>query len=416
MLFGFSNWKKFKNITYKEKERFEWIRRENSSNVDILYYLVEQFEQDSISSGLDDLSPPYDGYNRLKNALQYYRDLEDAGGWKRVAHGKKLKPKKYDKRVTAIKNRLLVTNDLIEDINTTNNHYTAEIVKAVEQFQSRHNLHPDGVVGKKTIKAMNLSAKAKVKRIILNLDRYRWLPKDITNSYIDINIPAFRLKVIEDDIVIDTQRIIVGRKVRPTPILNSKITTLVLNPYWRAPKTIIQKDFLKGFRKDPEKFAKGHDLKVYQGYGKNRVEVNPTDVNWSRQNKKSILRYSFVQKPSNINPLGNVKFLFSNPFSVYMHDTPNRNLFAKEKRIFSSGCIRIQNPTGMLKYLIKKEGRYEFDKVYKKLKTGKNHHMPLTSRVPIIVRYMTANVDRNNVTYFYDDIYSYDLIQSQSIE
>ncbi len=419
MLFGFSNWYKFKNIVIDEKEKFEWIRRESSANVDVLYYLIEQYQDGDIFTAIEDLAPPYSDYDRLKEALQEYRNIKALGGWKTdIVYKEKLRVKKSNYQISKVKHRLIATGDLSSDITNIDSSYFDKILEiAVKRFQQRHNLKIDGIIGSQTIKSLNVSVSQKIEKIILNLDRYRWLPKDIDDSYIDINIPSYHLNVIENDQIIETQRVIVGKKKRPTPILNSKISTLVLNPYWTAPKTIIQKDFLRGLKKNPVEYAKGHDLRIYdRSLSKSKArELNVSNINWSRHTKKTILKYRFVQPPSNRNPLGNVKFLFANPFSVYMHDTSSRSLFKKDNRHFSSGCVRIQNPNWMIKYLIEKEGAKKYSKIEKKLKRGKNYKVRLTSEVPVIVRYMTSHVDRDSLVYFYEDIYSYDEIQRKAI-
>ena len=207
--------------------------------------LTKNLEQNSISTSLEALRPNFIEYTRMMDALKYYRELTEKGGWQTIPAGPTIRIGHNDARVELIKKRLFATAELKEI--TTLEHTTydeEELIEAVKSFQKSHNLKPDGLIGKKTIHALNVPASKIVEKIILNLERFRWLTPNLDKvpGYISINIPAFKMQLYEEGHERINMKVIVGRKDRPTPVTHSKLSYAVLNPSWTAPQTIIKED------------------------------------------------------------------------------------------------------------------------------------------------------------------------------
>ncbi len=415
LYYGFSDWNKIIYFTKLKKKKFQWDR--NPYKIDMLNYLLKYQKENRVLESLINLLPDFDEYYRLIEVLKYYRSLREIGGWDKIPEGKSIRINSRDKRIPLIKKRLYITGDLAEIENPKNIKYNENsLIKAVKFFQTRHNIKADGIIGPKTLSALNISLVTKINKIILNLERYRWLPRGVDKSlYIDVNIPSFKMHVLQFDNEIFSMDIIVGKKKRPTPVLFSDISYIVLNPYWTAPKTIVKEDILKKADNIID-YVESHNMNVYKispsGKAKN---IDVYDVNWSNYINKKYVPFMFKAKPGVKNPLGIVKFMFPNRYSVYMHDTNSKRLFKKEKRSYSSGCVRLHKPIKLLKYLINEDGE-DYSKIENILKKGKNHRIYLKNKIPLFFRYMTTSVDKNYNTYFYDDIYGYDTIQIAAIK
>jgi len=257
---------------------------------------------------------------------------------------------------------------------------------------------------------VNTAASQKIiKKLLINLDRFRWLPRGIEkkSSYIDVNIPSYTLRVLDHGYETLRMKTIVGRASRPTPILYSTLSHAVLNPSWTAPKTIIRKDILES--KNISAFLQDHDIRVYEHVRGELYEIDPTQIDWSLYSGKKQIPYTFKTDAGETNPLGKVKFLFPNSHFVYLHGTNTPALFKKFDRALSSGCIRLNAPQKLYDYMMN-QWENPNDKIPDTLEES-DTSVRLQKKLPILLRYMTISAENSNTVTIYDDIYGYDEAQ-----
>ena len=355
-------------------------------------------------------------YRELQKKVSEYREIKANGGWEPVTLNETLKPGKSSNGVPSLRQRLIVTRDYVPcEESNEDLVYDECLQKAVKYFQRRNGLADDGEVGPNTLTVLNKTVDERIQTILLNLDRIKWLNDPKTKRHIIINIPDFMLYFEQDGALIQTFRTIVGTPKNPTPIFSNSVKTIVLNPQWNVPKSIIQKEYIPKLLRNSNVLRK-EKIEVYNGWGRDAVKVNPASVNWAAYRYSKTVPYRFAQTAGTHNALGKVKFLFPNKFSVYMHDTPTKHLFKKDKRAFSHGCIRLQKPRELLKTFSTFEETVDFEKSQKILKGKKKKYLPLEERVPIDVIYLTAWVDYDGQLQFRNDVYHYDEMQLKSFK
>lgn len=355
-------------------------------------------------------------YRELQKKVSEYREIKANGGWEPVTLNETLKPGKSSNGVPSLRQRLIVTRDYVPcEESNEDLVYDECLQKAVKYFQRRNGLADDGEVGPNTLTVLNKTVDERIQTILLNLDRIKWLNDPKTKRHIIINIPDFMLYFEQDGALIQTFRTIVGTPKNPTPIFSNSVKTIVLNPQWNVPKSIIQKEYIPKLLRNSNVLRK-EKIEVYNGWGRDAVKVNPASVNWAAYRYSKTVPYRFAQTAGTHNALGKVKFLFPNKFSVYMHDTPTKHLFKKDKRAFSHGCIRLQKPRELLETFSTFEETVDFEKSQKILKGKKKKYLPLEERVPIDVIYLTAWVDYDGQLQFRNDVYHYDEMQLKSFK
>ena len=353
-------------------------------------------------------------YKELQKELKRYMTIREDGGWEQVLIFEKLKPGRHSEGVYSLRDRLRVTGDYIScDESDEDNYYDQCLQKAVKHFQVRTGLKQDGVVGGVTLKELNKSIDDRITTIRLNLDRLKWLNERASKRHVIINIPDFQLYFEEDGKLIQTMGVITGKPKHPTPIFSDMVEIIVLNPYWNVPKSIIQKEMIPKLLRNPNAMVK-QGIEIRAGWGKNAEKVSGGSVDWSQYRYSKTMPYRFAQLPGYKNALGKVKFLFPNKFSVYMHDTPTKHLFKKNRRAFSHGCIRLEKPRELLRTFSTFNDNIDFDKSQEVLKGKKNSYLKLQEKVPVDVVYLTAWVDYDGKLQFRNDVYKYDEMQLKS--
>jgi len=352
---------------------------------------------------LDKLVSKSPRYARLKKALADYREMAAHGPWPTIAKGKPLKPKMDDARVPALKKLLLSVGDLKSNENPQATLYDEAVVAAVKSFQKRHGAQPDGVVGPATLKMLNVPLNYRIKQLIINLERRRWMPDDFGKRYIFVNLADQFLKVVDQ---LPTRektrlgtRVVVGKRYHETPIFSDKMEYLVINPYWNVPASIANKEFLPKLRRDPGYLSRA-GIKILSASG----EVNPYSVNW---NAISRIPYRLRQETGRKNALGRIKFIFPNKYNVYIHDTPSKSLFNRASRYFSHGCMRVQNPINLAEILLKAQG-WNRAKIKAQIASGKRRIVRLKKKVPVHITYLTAWVNKDGSVNFRNDVYKRD--------
>ncbi len=330
------------------------------------------------------------------------------------ADGPKLQLDDRDDRVTVLRRRLEASGDLAPATSEVPVRFDADVKEAVKRFQRRHGLDTDGVVGKGTLAALNVSAGDRVRQLELNLERWRWLPLDLGESYILVNIPGFDLEVIEGGRMVLAMRVVVGRPYRRTPVFSSPMTYLVFSPYWHVPPSLAVQDVLPAVQKEGDYLAK-KSIKVFRGWGSEAEEVDPAAVDWSSL-KREGFPYRFRQEPGPDNALGGVKFMFPNPYNVYLHDTPSRELFRRTERTFSSGCIRIEKPLELAEYLLREAAGWSPENITAASQKGMEQTVRLPRPIPVHLLYWTSWVDQAGTIHFRNDVYGRDRLLDEALK
>jgi len=314
-----------------------------------------------------------------------------------------------DERIILVKKRLLISNDLSEDDLGNIKQYDDKLYDALIIFQKRHNLEADGTIGKLTISVMNKSVDERIDQIEVNMERWRWLPQEFSNYYVKVNIANYYVEVFKDGELKKHYKAIVGKDYRRTPVFSSKITYLVLNPTWTVPPGIISADVIPAVKKDIN-YLKKKNLSVLDNKGN---IIDPASVDWNNSIVKS---YTYRQPPGPDNALGAVKFMFPNTFSVYLHDTPSKELFDKSERSFSSGCIRVQNPLQLAEFFLNDSIKWNSGKIKKQIESRNTLTIILKEQPDIHILYWTAWIDDNGIIQFRKDIYNRDPAISKSLK
>ncbi|CAK0779947.1 L,D-transpeptidase YcbB [Azospirillaceae bacterium] len=371
--------------------------------VDVVAVAKDVVAASDLKGYMSKLGPSNPGYVRLREALRTHRAIERAGGWSKVRQGPKLEVGASDPMVRDVRRRLASSGEYKEKI-TNSDVYDATLKAAVQAFQARHGLENDGVIGASTQEAMNVSVGERIASILASMERLRWMPDEMGNRYVMVNIPSFTLKIVDHGAMVHEMPVIVGTKVRQTPIFNSKITSLILNPTWTVPLKLAREDILPKLRRDPNYLA-NHGIQLFSSWNSDASVVNPENVDWQ---SSSITQFRLRQDPGNANALGRVKFNIPNRFDVYLHDTPHREKFEKVERSFSSGCVRVGNPMVLADFLLSDMSEWSPERREKALESHGTRWINLKTPTAVYLLYQTAWQDGNGLTQFREDIYGRD--------
>ncbi len=382
----------------------EWhaMRRD----ADMPQLLEDAIASGEIRAGLRGLLPPQPGYRELRDALKTYREIRDRGGWPMVDGTHKLEKGYSGLEVVSLRARLSVTGDMEPWVSEGPEVFDESLERGVMRFQRRHGLDEDGVVGPATRAALNVPVEERIELIILNMERHRWLPQDLGEHHVLVNIADFTLGTFEDGLLHSQMRVVVGRDYRRTPVFSDLMTYLVLNPYWHIPPSIAIKDIIPSVRKDPAYFA-DKKIRVFEGWGVDAKEIDPEDIDWWTIDAVRC-KYRFRQDPGPENSLGRIKFMFPNKFHVYLHDTPARDLFDRTERTFSSGCIRVEKPIELALFLLHGDAGWTREKLLARMDQWREETVLLPASVPIHLLYWTAFVDEEGAVHFRNDVYNRD--------
>ncbi len=377
---------------------------------DAVAFLQKALETAQLPQSLRDLSPQKHHYQLLKQALIRYQSLvHNHANWNPIPATKSIHPGEMDAIIPLIRQRMAQTYD-IDGIAvyhlapSSSPQYDDTLVSAIKAFQIQHGLIADGIIGKNTIRALNISLEWKIRQLRVNMERLRWLPADLGQRYVLVNTAGFRLTAVKQDAAPLSMRIIVGRDYRSTPSFNGALSHMVLNPYWTVPVSIATKDLLPKQQKNPDYFT-SNGFKIYSGHNRTLESINPDTIDWHAIKKG--FPYVLRQDPGTHNALGRIKFMFSNSFNIYLHDTPSKSLFQKDIRTFSSGCIRLEKPLELAAFLLNEQTLP--DKFLADMDSGKTKTVHLPRQMPVYLVYSTAWVDEQGQIHFSPDIYRRDL-------
>lgn len=377
------------------------------SEVDMKVILQEAIGNNSVRETLRKLLPEYKEYDYLREALARYRDVFESGGWPVVPEGPSLRMGMSENRIPLLRTRLILAGDLEDnDVLVDDRFFDGELEYALRKFQKRHGLDPDGVAGPRTFAELNVPVRDRLKQVKLNLERWRWLPQDLGNRYIVVNIANFHVDVIEDGQNVLNMRAVVGRHYRSTPVFSGRMTYLVFSPFWHIPPGIAAKDIIPQARKDFS-ILRERGIRILSGWGADTHEIYPGSIDWG-QISESNFPYRFRQDPGPQNALGRVKFMFPNRFNVYIHDTPDRELFDKTVRDFSSGCIRIDKPVELAEYLLRDQTGWNRDTITGAMSRKTERTVSLSRPINVHILYWTAWTKEDGIIHFRKDIYNRD--------
>jgi len=324
-------------------------------------------------------------YKDLAIQLKKYTDVEKAGGWPVLPESlKKIKKGRSSPGVVALKKFLAATGDLNQQDTTSTYNDTA--VNAVKNFQSRFGLTSNGVISSAVLKEMNVPVIDRIKQILINMNRMRWMPQEPGGELLVVNIPEFILHVYDGKNNVFNMPVVVGKEGHNTTIFSDKLTEIVFSPYWNVPESIVKKEIVPSMEKDPDYLEK-NDMEI-------TGELNGLPV--------------VRQKPGEKNSLGKIKFLFPNSFNIYFHDTPAKSLFNSSVRAFSHGCIRLSQPEKLADYLLRDDSQWPPEKINEAMNSGNEKFVSIKNPVPVFITYYTAWVDENGKLNFRDDIYGHD--------
>ncbi|MGI9225378.1 MAG: L,D-transpeptidase family protein [Woeseiaceae bacterium] len=343
--------------------------------------------------------PPF--YKALRAAYIEYRDIVADGGWPEVPAGNTIRPGDSDPRIPVIAERLEITGD-IDDAGLVADTFDDRLEVGVRRFQARHSLTADGVIGPGTLAAMNVPASERLETIRINLERLRWLADDFEDDMVIVNIAGFEAYLLKGGEAIWGTRVQVGRTYRQTPIFRDEITYLSINPTWTAPHSLATRDVLPRIQADPSYVVeRGFDVR-----DRNGNNVDPATIDWDSLSRNNF-PYTLVQRPGPYNAMGQVKFMFPNGYSVYLHDTPSRYLFEREARAFSAGCIRTERPFELAELLLGPQG-WDQARIQEVLDSGKLTNVVLETPMPVLLTYFTARVNDDGTLVFFPDVYDRD--------
>ncbi|PWJ76952.1 murein L,D-transpeptidase YcbB/YkuD [Pseudaminobacter salicylatoxidans] len=358
-----------------------------------------------VASTLPIFSPRTVGY--VQQAIVDYQNIVAQGGWPVVPATKKLQLGVNDPDVQVLRKRLMVSGDLSQRAGISDA-FDTYVDAAVKRFQARHGLPADGVLGQYSYAAMNISAPVRLGQLETNLTRLQKQAGTLGERYVNVNIPAAQVEAVENDRVILRHTAIVGKVDRQSPLVNSKINEIVVNPYWNAPVSIVRKDIIPLMRKNPN-YLKDNNIRLLAPDGS---EVDPMSIDWSTE---EAAKYRFRQDPGAINAMASVKINFPSPDGVYMHDTPQQSLFGKLMRFDSSGCVRVQNVRDLVTWILRDTPGWDRQHFEQAIKSGVSTPVPVTNPVPVYFTYVSAWSTGDHVVQFRDDIYGKDGAQELQI-
>lgn len=381
-------------------------------HIDLLPIFRRALDESRVEETLGELAPSIDEYRRLQSAREQYSKLANVGGWPMLPARLTLKPGQRCKDVRTLAARLAATGDLRSGPESHAATYDRELQEAVLRFQVRHGLPSGRTLTPATVAAMNIPVTARIRQIELNMERWRWFPRDLGAVHIRVNVPEYQLELRDHGQTALAMNVVVGAVDKPTPIFSDTMTTVAFAPYWNVPASIAAEETLPAVLSDPE-FLSRNNIEVLST---SDDVIDPATVDWWRAQWDDTFQYRFRQRPGTANSLGRVKFLFPNDYDVYLHDTPAAALFSKNDRALSHGCVRVQDPVKLAEYLLRASARWDAARIEQAMNATEEQQVKLPSPIPVHLMYWTARVDEDGTVRFFPDIYGHDARQLADYE
>lgn len=398
--------KKFNTLKQSDDIRVNWEMSPKA--MPSVFSLVQAIQNNTINTYLSSLIPMESRYKKLIHLLRRYQNMSL---FPKVPYlGKTLKIGQSASNIKSIKRRLQISGDYPRS-SSINSNFDRALQRAVIRFQKRFLLKVNGVIDSTMFYYLNKPKNELIQSIVTNLDKTKLYPKRFEDEYIEVNIPDFRMKYYQNNQPIMSSDIIVGRIDRPTPLFNSFVRYMVLNPTWTIPDNLIKRDLIHVLRENPS-YLEENNIHVFSGNKEIQVSQDMLDP---YEHSKRRVPYRFVQFPGETNALGRVKFMFPNRYAVYLHDTDNKSLFERRYKIYSSGCMRVQKPFKLMHTLLQHTQGYSPYKLEQIFGTNKPKTIKLNKAIPVHILYFTS-YEESGMAYFRHDIYLYDTIIQESAE
>ena len=334
---------------------------------------------------LENYEPVNQQYGKLREYLIRYNRIRESGAWQPIpGERKKYGPGDSLPQVALIKKHLQLLGDLPGA--DTSRRYDSSLMEAVKKFQSRYGLKEDGIVGGATLREMNNPLTGRIRQLLVNMERIKWVPAEPKGDYLLVNIPNYTLHVFENGKQVFKMNVVVGSTQNHTVIFTGKLKYVVFSPYWNVPPGILKKEVLPGIRRDPDYLEK-HNMEWNGGHVR--------------------------QLPGPDNSLGLVKFLFPNSYNIYLHDTPAKSLFNESRRAFSHGCIRVSEPVRLTQWVLRKQPEWTAEKMSEAMNAGRERFVEVRNDIAVFVGYFTAWVDPEGRLNFRDDVYGHDRLMEE---
>jgi murein L,D-transpeptidase YcbB/YkuD len=366
--------------------------------------LARAATQGQVQESMQQLRPQHPQYQALQQKLKQYQQAVDKGGWPTIEAGPELEPGDSSQRIVNIRTRLYASGDLRTPPEQWQQptFYDSGLVAAVNAYQQRNGLEAQPTITEAMVSAMNVSAEMRLRQIMLNMDRIRWFSSgELAKTYVLVNVPEYRMRVIENDRQIKNMKVVVGAQMNSTPIFSDSIDYIDFSPYWNVPTSIAMEEIVPKVRNNPGYLAKNHyEIVPANATDDDQTTLSPSEVDWD-----DTLSYRIRQKPGPWNALGSVKFIFPNDFAIYLHDTPEEHLFDRTERAFSHGCIRIEDPAWFADWLLP---QLSLQEVKEKMNNEKREVVKLEQKIPVYIFYLTAFVDEQGNLNFREDLYQLD--------
>lgn len=391
----------------------EW--QMEARKVDPAAILARALEGGNLKDALASLPPPHRGYQALREELARYRGLAEQGGWPQVPEGPALALTELERqptpeearRLRALEARLAAEGYLPKP-GEGGELDLQRLVGALDRFQVRHGIAVDHILGPETVEELNVPAERRVRQIALNMERWRWLPAELSERRLEVNVPEFMLRGFEGDRPTLAMRVVVGKEGWGTAMFTDQMDHVVVNPYWNVPESIARDEVLPAVRRDPG-YLQRNNFEVLSGWEAEAEPVSPRSVDWGSVDEKQV---RFRQLPGAGNSLGRIKFMFPNQFNIYLHDTPAQHLFQEYDRAFSHGCIRVEKPSELASWVFQGDDA----EVQQALATSERKSLSLPEPIPVWIVYWTAHVPPGeNGIGFYQDIYGIDAAMEKAL-
>ncbi|WP_041779170.1 L,D-transpeptidase family protein [Belliella baltica] len=393
-----------------ENLKAEWNIQRSAPELLIDKRLVEAIVNGNIRKSFEELYPSFSIYKRMRDGLRLMYEHQERfeekyiGKWKRLKIDKSIKVGEAHNQIEEIRSRLQFWNFVDQYFPKEEKVYDSLMVEGIKTLQRRHGLVADGVIGQETIHALNQSPEDLVATAKVNLERLRWLPAALKEQeLILVNTANFQLDFISKRDTVLTSKVIVGKSYHSTPQFSAEMSYLVFSPTWTVPNSITRNEIIPSIRKNPNYLA-SKNMNVITNSG---AIVNPSTIDWQKINPRNF-PYMIRQEPGEQNSLGLVKFMFPNKYSVYIHDTPSRSLFAREDRALSHGCIRIEKPQELAELLLASDKQWTSDKIKESMGLKREKVVNLDRKIPVVIFYLTYWADSTGHQFFRKDIYDRD--------
>lgn len=381
----------------------QWhIRTEKADLADFLQHTLS-VERGRIRESLGRLAPAERQYGIMKYWLAEYRRIERDGGWPGIPAGGALAVRDSGERVARLCRRLVAGMEMPEG--SCGHRYDSALAWGVSRFQARHGLEPTGQADAATLRELNLPIRVRISQIRLNLECWRWLPQDLGYRHVRVNIADYSLTAWEDGKIRLSSKVVVGRKTDSTPVFSDRIVAVALNPPWNVPASIAGEEILPELQKDPA-YLERQGMELLGGWAEDAPVLKADTIDWSVFTPESF-KYRIRQRHGDGSALGRIKFVMTNPFNIYLHDTPSRVYFTRHRRALSHGCVRVEKPLDLAEWLLRPG--WTRDSLDKEIARQEPLNIPVDDRgIPVHILYWTAFADAAGGLQFRRDIYGWD--------